>query len=558
MKRIARFALALALAGLLLAGIGLVNAAPTQAAGEWTSVDSATLGNLFYVRFFSANDGVILDTGSRSTEKSSLLTTSNAGAAWTVSDVPALGDGIEETFFLDPQHGWASDPTYTPDAPDYILRTVDGGKAWTRVEQALPKLGATLFFADTKVGFAVGASSQHWGGGIDKTTDGGLTWHDAGGDGEQDPGEEALDDVFFVNAREGWTVGWHCVLDHHGHGIYHTSDGGATWERQYGQSFDVEGWPTDALTLTDVYFADAKHGWVLGAPVSLEDQVDGFILRTADGGETWEKVGVPGSGRFSDLCFVDTRTGWVVGEHGVILRTEDGGRTWTADNSGTTASLHSVSFTDASHGWAVGEWGTVLRYSTEPYAAPFSDTRFSPYRQSIESMARTGVIGGYDDGTFRPKNTLLRAQFAKIIDGALGFDVTEGLTCPFADLGADDPTDLYPHEFVAMSWMKAIIQGKTATTFEPFRPVLRAQAISMAVRGVRSVLPGVLADPVDWFESTWGDFDPNHGPNVTVAEYNGLLSGLPLVELDPWGPMTREEAAQLLNNVRTFGAAHPF
>lgn len=185
-------------------------------------------------------------------------------------------------------------------------------------------------------------------------------------------------------------------------------------------------------------------------------------------------------------------------------------------------------------------------------ASIFSDVSLSPYRVAIEDLATLGVIGGYGDGTFRPKNPLLRAQFAKIVAGALGFVATEGLTSPFVDLGVDDLFDLYPHEFVALSWMKGITLGKTATTFEPFRPVLRAQAISMAVRGIASVLPGALTRPENWYSSTWGDFDPNHNSNVRLAEHNGLLSGLPLAHLDPWGAMTREEAAQLLNNARVF------
>jgi len=88
-----------------------------------------------------------------------------------------------------------------------------------------------------------------------------------------------------------------------------------------------------------------------------------------------------------------------------------------------------------------------------PAAASFTDISTSPYQSAIEALAQTNTIGGYDDGTFRPLNPLLRAQFAKIVDGALGFAVTEDLT-----------------------------QGKTSTTFEPFLPVIRAPASSMAVR----------------------------------------------------------------------------
>lgn len=177
MKRFGRVGLAaVVLAVFMLGGFCLTGGARAESAGVWGYVDSSSHDSLEYVRFFDATTGVV------HTSADQLLTTSATGTEWSVREIPYLGDGISGVFFLDAQHGWACDANYAPEEPDYILRTVDGGKTWARVEQALPRLGASLFFTDTKVGYVVGASSQHWGGGISKTTDGGLTWRDAGGE----------------------------------------------------------------------------------------------------------------------------------------------------------------------------------------------------------------------------------------------------------------------------------------------------------------------------------------------------------------------------------------
>jgi len=51
--------------------------------------------------------------------------------------------------------------------------------------------------------------------------------------------------------------------------------------------------------------------------------------------------------------------------------------------------------------------------------------------------------------------------------------------------------------------------------------------------------------------STWDPTDsPDHGQNARLAEFNGLLNGLPLPSLSPFAPMPRGEVAEILANVR--------
>ena len=49
---------------------------------------------------------------------------------------------------------------------------------------------------------------------------------------------------------------------------------------------------------------------------------------------------------------------------GSVLRTDDGGLTWEAQVANTTAQLNDVFFVDAQRGWAVGNGGIIIHTST--------------------------------------------------------------------------------------------------------------------------------------------------------------------------------------------------
>jgi photosystem II stability/assembly factor-like uncharacterized protein len=91
-------------------------------------------------------------------------------------------------------------------------------------------------------------------------------------------------------------------------------------------STDGEHWqqiivPTRA-TLTGVYFHDKLNGWIVGH--------DAVILRTTDGGKTWEKVYYDPEGQIPlfDVWFRDEKHGIAIGAYGLYLISEDGGASW--------------------------------------------------------------------------------------------------------------------------------------------------------------------------------------------------------------------------------------
>ena len=68
----------------------------------------------------------------------------------------------------------------------------------------------------------------------------------------------------------------------------------------------------------------------------------------------------------------------------------------------------------------------------------------------------------------------------------------------------------------------------------------------MVVRAAERWNPGLLSEPLAAYESTWGDFDSDHAANARKAEYNGIFH-YDLSQYNPYGPMTREAVAQVLN-----------
>jgi hypothetical protein len=145
-----------------------------------------------------------------------------------------------------------------------------------------------------------------------------------------------------------------------------TGDGGATWV-----AIDMA---AHASLLVDTYFSSPERGWVVGGkgnvPNPTRDEVKPVVLFTADGGATWEN-------RVADLehdfpfgewgwkiQFLDELVGFVSLENftdGAILKTTDGGHTWQrlpVNDPQGNANLEGIGFVDAQHGW-VGGWGTA-------------------------------------------------------------------------------------------------------------------------------------------------------------------------------------------------------
>lgn len=176
------------------------------------------------------------------------------------------------------------------------------------------------------------------------------------------------------------------------------------------------------------------------------------------------------------------------------------------------------------------------------------------YGEAIRAMAAAGLVNGYAlaplADEFRPDRPVWRAQFAKMVVGAFEIPVDESMNAGFNDMPPDPSDDLYPNQYVAAAYFAGITRGVTATAFEPWSSISRAQLVTMVVRGLSHGGPAPLAKPPADYAGSCGDFDPAHAENMQVAEFNGLLDGLQGFgpRWDPWASATRGEVAQVLWN----------
>ncbi len=85
-----------------------------------------------------------------------------------------------------------------------------------------------------------------------------------------------------------------------------------------------------------------------------------LLLRTMDGGRSWDSLTPPVATTLSAIDFMDSLKGCIVGSSGTVFRTTDGGATWGNRPSGTLSQLLDVRFLNGHIGVAVGVQGTLL------------------------------------------------------------------------------------------------------------------------------------------------------------------------------------------------------
>ncbi|MCA9385332.1 S-layer homology domain-containing protein [Candidatus Dojkabacteria bacterium] len=101
-----------------------------------------------------------------------------------------------------------------------------------------------------------------------------------------------------------------------------------------------------------------------------------------------------------------------------------------------------------------------------PVLAGFPDVPENhEYKTAIEFVQGEGIVNGYGDGTYRPANTITRAEFTKIIVNSR-YPKEEIDTCgdfPFPDV---DEANAFAN-FICLAYEKGVVSGYTDGTYRP-------------------------------------------------------------------------------------------
>ncbi len=280
---------------------------------------------------------------------------------WRRTGAPDAGSRHDDVFFVNPSLGWAVN------SDGKILCTDDGGFSWR-----------TQFSNDGLYLRCVGfASETHgWVGTVSPaqrllaTTDGGRTWHPVAGLPDDAPslvcGLSVVDEsVVYASGTNYPFPAWNDRPAR----MMKTLDGGATWT-----AWDMS---EHASNLIDTHFTSVERGWVVGGKADpsadpgsehKSDNLQAVVLLTEDGGRTWTNKAahlapeLPLGEWGWKIQFVNDRVGYVSLEsmdRGAILKTVDGGETWERldiNDAQDNKNLEGIGFVDESTGW-VGGWG---------------------------------------------------------------------------------------------------------------------------------------------------------------------------------------------------------
>lgn len=139
--------------------------------------------------------------------------------------------------------------------------------------------------------------------------------------------------------------------------VLRTTDGGISWDTRKMDNYI--GYYLDIFRLLAITFTDKNNGWIVGA-----GYYGNQIYKTTDCGRTWlwnEQIITPKFyGGIYDICFIDQNNGFITGQYGFFAKTADGGTTWEYQNLWEKYQkeeyqyFYSISFIDSLNGWIVG------------------------------------------------------------------------------------------------------------------------------------------------------------------------------------------------------------
>ncbi len=223
------------------------------------------------------------------------------------------------------------------------------------------------------------------------------------------PEDLELVSVHFVSPDEGWVAGGRA--DAQGGVIYHTRNGGMTWELQLGDP------QSDDARIGQLRFIDATHGFAVQATGTGNTDT---LLSTADG-QAWSPSGSVSQNRY-DYVFTTPTTGFMADPNRQIVRTTDGGKAWNpvytcqikTEIGGLTRDaqcyIHSLHFPTPMIGYAMGgplpeSAGNVLA-RTEDGGATWNAWVVTPGESANEGSlwftdATTGIFRTDDGNLFR-------------------------------------------------------------------------------------------------------------------------------------------------------------
>ena len=179
-----------------------------------------------------------------------------------------------------------------------------------------------------------------------------------------------------------------------GNFIVKTTDGGETWNEQPMISKD--------FFARNIFFLNESIGWI-------HDNL--LLYKTTDGGNSWNILGTIGSNN-SMLIFFDENNGYRLSSG--VMKTTDGGNTWLDKTSHLSNNVLSMNFIEKDTGWIIvnisgkrtlfgttnggDEWNVIKTFETEIPSFIFFTDKYSGYSYYRKNLSPSYFLRTTDVG----------------------------------------------------------------------------------------------------------------------------------------------------------------
>jgi photosystem II stability/assembly factor-like uncharacterized protein len=280
-----------------------------------------------------------------------ILFSADSGNTWV-----RQGQGSDALKDINVWDIWAVDENtvWAVCSDNVILKTVDGGQTWNRLQAPAKRPGTRLSAISivNKTNIWISGS----GGTVYNSTDNGSTWTLFDTNFFEN---SLMQGIWAVTSRKIYVVGKAAGSDSRGF-IGYTADGGITW---------------DSVTPADDYNRNEWIGVTASGNTVVVYGGQSHFLYSTDAGVTWKNDSVDASGGsmkadFNHMIMLNPQTWWGAMDMGHIYLTTDGGATWIPQetNEGTSY-LFGIDTWDGRLALVVGEsnsWpnrGPILKSS---------------------------------------------------------------------------------------------------------------------------------------------------------------------------------------------------
>jgi len=288
--------------------------------------------------------------------------------------------------------------------------------------------------------------------------------------------------------------------------ILRTTDGGVSWN-----SVDS---PVNA-NFRKVKFYNSSIGYAIGEK--------GYVIKTLDGGSSWFVVSTPTEENLNDIYVIDDQRVCVVGNSGTVLLAVDGENfSNITEISSTTDNLRGVFFHDIAIGWIVGDNGVLLITK---------DGGLTWTRHTVVNLRTSDTV----------TENLLSVAFYNLNDGLIVG--SNGTILRTSDSG---------YTWTSMS-DRILVDGvyKSLSEIYPTKSLNLNKVFIMEEFPIKLII-GVYPDSKNYFKNLTYKVSPESYPGALVLEYTGVQDNINYINvLNLSNYATAEQLRNAVNDIRS-------